>query len=249
MVLLDDNFASIVSAIEEGRAVYQNIRKFLTYILTSNIPELVPYLAFMLFRIPLPLTVIQILAVDLGTDMLPALALGAERPHRSLMEEPPRPAGERLLSWAVLGRAYLWLGLLQAAAAMTAFFFVLRGGGWKYGEPLGAPEPLYLQATTACLAAIVVAQVVNVFACRHSEESVFRLGFLSNPLLLVAVGVEIALLLLIVYTPLGNAAFGTAPLPAQAWVVMALLAATFGALEEFRKRLMLRGPDPARVQG
>ena len=77
MVLTDDNFASIVAAVEEGRAVFDNIRKFLTYILTSNVPELIPYLAFVLFRIPLPLTIIQILAVDLGTDMLPALALGA----------------------------------------------------------------------------------------------------------------------------------------------------------------------------
>jgi len=240
MVLLDDNFASIVGAIEEGRAVYQNIRKFLTYILTSNIPELVPYLAFMLFRIPLPLTVIQILAVDLGTDMLPALALGAERPHRSLMEQPPRPAGERLLSWPLLARAYLWLGLLQAAAAMTAFFFVLRGGGWKYGEPLGTLDPLYLRATTACLAAIVVAQVVNVFACRHSEESAFRLGFLSNPLLLVGVGVEIALLLLIVYTPLGNASFGTAPLQTPPWLLIVLLGLAFGLLEELRKWFVRR---------
>ena len=78
MVLLDDNFASIVNAIEEGRAVFENIRKFLTYILTSNIPELVPYLAFAFARVPLALTVMQILAVDLGTDMVPALGLGAE---------------------------------------------------------------------------------------------------------------------------------------------------------------------------
>ena len=240
MVLLDDNFASIVGAIEEGRAVYQNIRKFLTYILTSNIPELVPFLAFMLFRIPLPLTVIQILAVDLGTDMLPALALGAERPHHSLMEQPPRTAGERLLSWPLLARAYLWLGLLQAAAAMTAFFFVLRGGGWTYGEMLGAADPLYLQATTACLAAIVAAQVVNVFACRHSEQSVFRLGFLSNPLLLVGIGVEIAMLLLFVYTPIGNAFLGTAPLEAPHWILIAVLAVAFGLLEELRKWFVRR---------
>ena len=85
----------IVNAIEEGRAVFGNIRKFLTYILTSNIPELVPYLAFVLYRIPLPLTVIQILAVDLGTDMLPALALGAEPPHPDTMRSPPRPRDRR----------------------------------------------------------------------------------------------------------------------------------------------------------
>jgi calcium-translocating P-type ATPase len=241
MVLLDDNFASIVSAIEEGRAVYQNIRKFLTYILTSNVPEIVPYLGFMLFRIPLPLTVIQILAVDLGTDMLPALALGAERPDRSLMEQAPRAAGERLLSWPLLARAYLWLGLLQATAAMTAFFFVLHGGGWQYGAPLGTQDPLYLQATTACLAAIVVAQVVNVFACRNAQKSMFSLGLLTNPLLLVAVALEIALLLAIVYTPLGQAAFGTAPLSAAPWVLMVALAAAIGLLEELRKLVVLRG--------
>jgi sodium/potassium-transporting ATPase subunit alpha len=99
VILLDDNFASIVAAIEEGRAVFENIRKFLTYILSSNIPELVPYLAFVLLRIPLPLTIIQILAVDLGTDMLPALALGAEKPDPGVMHRPPRARNERLLSW------------------------------------------------------------------------------------------------------------------------------------------------------
>ena len=235
MVLLDDNFASIVNAIEEGRAVYQNIRKFLTYILTSNIPELIPYLAFVLFRIPLPLTIIQILAVDLGTDMLPALALGAERPDRSLMQQPPRPPRERLLSWPLLARAYLWLGPLQAAAAMTAFFYVLRQGGWVYGEALAKADPLYLQATTACLAAIVVVQVVNVFACRHPQQSALRFGLATNPFLLIGLAVEITLILLIVYTPIGNAAFGTAPLVAQPWLLMVVLGLAFGLLEELRK--------------
>ena len=240
MVLLDDNFASIVNAIEEGRAVYQNIRKFLTYILTSNVPELVPYLAFTLFRIPLPLTVIQILAVDLGTDMLPALALGAERPTKSLMGEPPRAKGERLLSWPLLARAYLWLGPLQAAAAMTAFFFVLHRSGWIYGTVLGPGDPLYLQATTACLAAIVVAQVVNVFACRHPKESSLRFSPLSNPFLLAGVAVEIALLMLIVYTPAGNAMLGTTPLGLAPWGLMIGLGLLFGLLEELRKGLVRR---------
>jgi sodium/potassium-transporting ATPase subunit alpha len=178
--------------------------------------------------------------VDLGTDMLPALALGAEPPDRSLMEQPPRPTGERLLSWPLLARAYLWLGLLQATAAMTAFFFVLHGGGWQYGDVLGAQDPFYLKATTACLAAIVVAQVVNVFACRHPRKSMFSLGLMTNPLLLVAVALEIALLLVIVYTPLGHAAFGTAPLSAPAWLLMVALAAAIGLLEELRKLLTRR---------
>ena len=105
VVLLDDNFASIVAAIEEGRAVFANIRNFLTYILTSNVPELIPYLAFVIFRIPLPLTIIQILAVDLGTDMLPALGLGAEKPAPDIMKAPPRSRADRLLNWPLLARA------------------------------------------------------------------------------------------------------------------------------------------------
>jgi len=240
MVLLDDNFASIVSAIEEGRAVYDNIRKFLTYILTSNIPELVPYLAFVLFRIPLPLTIIQILAVDLGTDMLPALALGAERPDPQGMQRPPRPREERLLSWPLLARAYLFLGMLEAAAAMAAFFFVLHLGGWAYGDMPGRLEPLYLQATTACLAAIIVTQVVNVFLCRDPRASILTIGLLGNPLILLGVGVEIALILAIVYTPWGQAIFGTAALPPEAWLFMLPFAAAMLLLEEARKLIVRR---------
>jgi len=240
MILLDDNFASIVNAVEEGRAVFENIRKFLTYILTSNIPELIPYLTFVLFRIPLPLTIIQILAVDLGTDMLPALALGAERPDDGLMRQPPRPADERLLSWPILARAYLWLGMLEATVALAAFFFVLNRGGWHYGEALGKVDPLYLAATTACLAAIVMAQLVNVFVCRHPRESALNFRLTENPLLLLALAVEIALILAIVYTTLGNLLFGTRPLNLDAWLFMIPLALGFGVLEELRKRLVRR---------
>ena len=181
MVLLDDNFASIVAAIEEGRSVFSNIRNFLTYILTSNVPEAVPYLCFVLFRIPLPLTIIQILAVDLGTDMLPALGLGAEKPNPGIMNAPPRPQTDRLLNWPLLTRAYLFLGPMQAVAAMCAFGFVLRSGGWTYGQPLAIHDPLYLQSTTACLSAIVVMQIANVFLCRSERLPVFRARPFQQP--------------------------------------------------------------------
>jgi calcium-translocating P-type ATPase len=240
MVLLDDNFASIVAAIEEGRAVFQNIRKFLTYILTSNIPEVVPYLAFVLFRIPLPLTIVQILAVDLGTDMLPALALGAERPAPGAMSLPPRRREDRLIDWPLLARAYLWLGLLEAVAAMAAFFFVLIRGGWEYGQMPGAADPLYLQATTACLAAIVVMQVANVFLCRHPRNSVFGSGFAGNPFILWGIAVEIGLILVVVYTPWGNLAFGTRPLDAAVWLFVVPFAAVMVMLEEGRKAFVRR---------
>jgi calcium-translocating P-type ATPase len=235
MVLLDDNFASIVSAMEEGRAVFDNIRKFLTYILTSNIPEMVPYLAFVLLRIPLPLTIIQILAVDLGTDMLPALGLGAERPDETVMQRPPRSRKERLLKGSLILRAYLFLGIVEAVAAMAAFFDVLSDGGWRYGEMLASDHPLYLQATTACLSAIIVMQVVNVFLCRSDRKSAFSSGLLSNLLLIWGVFVEIALILLIVYTPWGNRIFGTVPISAGVWLFVLPFGAAMLALEEGRK--------------
>ncbi|MFA5913006.1 MAG: cation-transporting P-type ATPase [Burkholderiales bacterium] len=240
LILLDDNFASIVAAIEEGRAVFENIRKFLTYILSSNIPELVPYLAFVLFKIPLPLTIIQILAVDLGTDMLPALALGAEAPDPDVMNRPPRGRSERLLSPGLLTRAYLFLGMLEAAAAMALFFFALHAAGWHYGELPEKTDPSYLQATTACLVAIVMAQVANVFLCRHPLKSLLSFSLLSNRLILLSIAAELGLILGIVYTPAGNWLFGTAPVGVEVWLLAVLFAACMWMLEELRKLALRR---------
>lgn len=241
MILLDDNFASIVAAIEEGRAVFGNIRKFMTYILTSNIPEIVPYLAFVLFRIPLPLTVIQILAVDLGTDMLPALGLGAEKPHPDVMRKPPRARHERLLNAALILRAYLFLGSMEALAALAAFFFVLHGAGWRYGDTLLGHDPIYLQATTATLSAIIVMQVINVFICRSSRDSAFSGNLLGNKLIVGGVVAEIALILFIDYTSWGNMLFGTMPIGMDVWLCVIPFAFAMLALEELRKWVVRSG--------
>jgi magnesium-transporting ATPase (P-type) len=240
IVLVEDDFASIVDAVEEGRAVFDNIRRFLTYILTSNVPQIVPYLAFALLQIPLPLTIVQILAVDLGTDLIPALALGAEPPHPGLMRRPPRPRRQRLLDRPLLLRAYLFLGLFEAVAAMSAYLLVMLPGGWSLGQPLAPGSPLYRQATTACLVAIVIAQMVNVFLCRDERASLLRRRPLGNPLILVGLAFELALILLIVYTPPGNALIGTAPLPASAWLLTLPFAAAMLAAEEARKWLLRR---------
>jgi magnesium-transporting ATPase (P-type) len=240
MILLDDNFASIVAAIEEGRAVFENVRKFLTYILTSNIPELVPYLAFVLFRIPLPLTILQILVVDLGTDILPALALGAEKPDPDGMRRPPRRRDAPLLARGLIMRAYLFLGPLEAAAAMAAYFFVLINGGWSYGKTLAPDDPLYLQATTACLAAIVALQVVNVFLCRHPHRSIVATGLGGNPLIVAGIALEVGLIAAIVYTPWGQWLFSTAALEWEVWVFLLPLGAAMLILEEARKAVVRR---------
>lgn len=237
VVLLDDNFADIVNAVEEGRAIFENIRKFLTYILTSNVPELVPYLAFAFARVPLALTVIQILAVDLGTDMVPALGLGAEPPDRTVMQRPPRSREDRLLTTSLLTRAYVFLGAMEAVAAMVAFFFVLYGAGWQWGE--ASPDgSIYRQATTACLTAIVVMQVVNVHLCRSRRTSIFSRSLFGNALITAGIVAEIALILLIDYTAVGNRLFGTAPLHVTAWLVVLPFAMGMVFLDEARKAII-----------
>lgn len=240
MVLLDDNFATIVNAIEEGRAVYANIRKFATYVLVSNVPEVVPYLGYGITGVPLALTIPQVLAVDLGTDMVPAVALGAERPHPGIMDQPPRTRGERLLNRGLLLRVYLFLGLIEAALAMGAFFWFLTSQGWQWGQPLRWSDPLYQQATTVTFAAIVMAQVGNVFACRSERTTVFRLGWLGNPWILGGIAVELVLLAFLVYTPLGNMVLGTRPLPVWTWGVLAAVPFVLLGAEELRKMLANR---------
>ncbi len=235
MVLLDDNFATIVNAVEEGRTVYENIKKFITYIFASNIPEAVPYLAYILFKIPLPLTILQILAVDLGTDMLPALALGTEKPTLGIMKQAPRKMTERLLNFSLIARAYLFLGPIEATACMFGFFWVLGQGGWTWGIMLPPSDHLYMQATTACLTAIIVTQVANVFACRSYRESLFSIGFFTNRLIFAGIAVELLLQLFIVYHPFGNDIFSTSPLPWTTWFVLIPFALALLLAEETRK--------------
>jgi sodium/potassium-transporting ATPase subunit alpha len=235
MVLLDDNFASIVSAIEEGRAIFENIRKFISYIFASNIPEIVPYIAYVIFSIPLPLTIMQILAVDLGTDIFPALALGAEKPTKGVMKQLPRSPDERLLNFRILSRAYLFLGPIEAVAGLFGFFYVLNSGGWQWGMVLPVDNFLYMQATTACLAGIIISQIGNVFACRSFNESVFSIGLFSNRLILFGIAVELILSVFIIYHPLGNKIFGTAPLGFSVWLILIPFGIGLLLFEEIRK--------------
>ncbi|WAL58271.1 cation-translocating P-type ATPase [Thermocoleostomius sinensis] len=252
IVLLDDNFATIVTAIEQGRAIYQNIRKFMTYILASNIPEIVPFLAMVFLRIPPALIVLQILAIDLGTDLVPALALGAEAPETGIMQQPPRPKHKPLLDRSLLVRAYLFLGVIEAIAGMAAFFIVW----WSHGYTLAdiqqisfslishTADPnvtrIYHQATTATLAAIVACQIGNVFACRSERVSSLRLGWFSNPWIWIGIALEILFVLLLVYVYPLNQIFMLAPLAGWQWASLILCPIVLLAAEEWRKQIANR---------
>jgi calcium-translocating P-type ATPase len=247
LILLDDNFASIVAAVEEGRAIFENIRKFLTYILTSNVPELVPYLAFAFARVPLALTIMQVLAVDLGTDLVPALGLGVEPPGPAVMKRPPRRREDRLLTAGLLVRSYLFLGAFESAAAMGAFFFVLGGIGWQWGQLLGPDDLGYREATTACLTAIVLMQVVNVHLCRSRSRSLFTSPFFANKLITAGIFAEMVVILLIDYSAAGHGLFATAPLRGSVWFLIVPFGLTMLLGEELRKAVIrLRDDADAR---
>ncbi len=240
MVLADDNFASIVAAVEEGRAIFDNLRKFLTYHMTSNCAELLAFIAFVLLGVPLPLTVLQVLIIDLGTDQLPALALGAEKPEEGIMARPPRPRAERLLTGRVFLRAYPVIGLFEGFAGMAAFLATLRHGGWSWGEALAITHPLALQASAACLSGIIAGQMVAVFLCRSERLSMFRRPFTPSRLIWAGVGAEILVLLAI---NRGSGILSGLAIPGEAWIAMVPFLLGMVAAEELRKALVRRfGP-------
>lgn len=238
MILTDDNFVSIVSAIEEGRAVYSNIQKFLLYILTSNVGEAMPSVLFLLSRglIPLPLTVMQILTIDIGTDMLPALGLGSEKPEPGIMNKAPRNPKDHLMSKNVLWRAFGWYGMIGAAVSIGGYFWINHLHGWP-DVSLAAAGPVYAEATTMTLAAIIFSQIASVMNSRSQKASVFKLGVFSNHKINFGILVEILILLMLMYVAPLREVFGTTTLQWQAWLYLIVLPIPIVLIENLRKRI------------
>ncbi len=222
LVLLDDNFATIVTAIEQGRAIFVNTRRFLTYHLTDNIAELAPFVVWALSggRFPLALGVLQVLALDIGTDILPALALGTEAPSRDILERPP--GNRHLLDRALFVRAFGLLGPVEALAEMLAFLATMVAFGWRPGMAFPGSSA-FLTASGAAFSAVVLGQMANAFACRSATRWPGALGWFKNRFLVYAVTAELALLFVFLhYRPLA-AILGHAP-PTVIGTVCALLA-------------------------
>ena len=237
LVLLDDHFATIVAAVELGRATYANIRRSLTYHLTDNAAELAPFLVWALTAgtFPLALSVLQILALDIGTDILPALALGAEPPNpRTMRGPPPR---RRLIDRRVLGRAFGVLGPVEIVVALSGFTVVLVAGGWSWGERPGAA--LLAAASGTAFTAIVLGQFANAFACRSETRPAWRVPLLGNRLLLAAVGIETVLLVAFLNPPLSGVLGGDWP-PASGWLVAAAAVPAVLLVDAARKAVARR---------
>ncbi|MBK5228418.1 MAG: cation-transporting P-type ATPase [Actinobacteria bacterium] len=241
LVLLDDNFAHIVEAVEEGRSAFENMQRFLTYVLTSNVPELAPFLVWAMSRgaVPLGLTVLQILAIDLVTDLLPALALGAEPPSPRLMAERPRAPQERLLDRRVLVRAYGFLGPIEAAGSLlmiplgAALFF-----GWRPGGSLPQSGAELATLSAMLWAAVVTAQVANGYECRSKRTAILQLRPSSNRLLLGAIGVEVIAMMSFVYFPPIASILKQRPLRLVQWLPVLIAPVLLLAGEETRKAIV-----------
>ena len=234
IVLLDDSFESIVKAVESGRAIYENIRRFIVYVFSHNWAELVPFLLYAFLGIPLPLLVVQILAIDLGIDVIPSLALSREPPEQGIMQEPPRSIKERLFTTKVLLRSQ-YIGVITAIGAMIGCLAVWSAGGWRFGfNELLTPD-IYVKGTTMTFAGIVVAQVGNVIACRTTKQSVFRTSLATNKWILVGIAGQLSILSLILYVPFLQGIFGTTGLNLGDWAFLALLPIAVIIAEEIRK--------------
>lgn len=219
IIILNDDFSTIVEAVREGRTIYANIQRFVSYILTSNTPEILPFLIYVLAypSIPLAITVIQILAIDLFTDILPAIALGNEKSDPNVMRRPPRRKDDPLVTWKTFAHRYGFTGLIQSILAFTSFFLVLWMGGWRGGE---ASTALYLSATGAFLATVIAAQIGNVLAIRTEKTP-----FWQNRWMLAGISLEIVVILILGFVdPLARLLEAT-PFPLFIWPL--IIAAPF----------------------
>jgi magnesium-transporting ATPase (P-type) len=252
IILTNDNFSSIVAAIEEGRAIYDNIRKFITYIFASNIPEVLPFLLTGVIGIPPALTVRQILAIDMGTDILPALALGSEKPEPGIMNVPPRSSSHLLLDRGLLTRSFLWLGLLEAGLCYLGYLstYLFSGNAnllnlpflsnvhWPYLYNISTD--LNGVASTVFLAGVVTAQIGNAFACRTSKAHIRQLGWGSNKILLGGIALSLVIIICLVYIPFFANAFDNEVFPFIIWAELLLYAPVLYTLEWLRKGIIRR---------
>jgi Ca2+-transporting ATPase len=206
MVLLDDNFATIVSAVEEGRIIYDNIRKFIRYLLSCNLGEILTMFAASLLGLSIPLLPIQILWVNLVTDGLPAIALGVDPPDHDIMLRPPRHKDESIFSHGLAFKIIL-RGMLIGICTLAVFIITLKitGGG-------------LMKARTMAFAVIVMSQLIHVFECRSERHSIFEINFLGNLYLVLAVCVSISMLLIAIYVPALQTVFKTVGLIPGDWV-------------------------------
>ncbi len=247
MVLVDDSFASIVNAVREGRTIYENIKKFVRYIISCNIGEVIAVIAGIVIAGIPPLTTVQILLVNLATDMFPALALGIEPPEADIMDRPPKKAKSKIIN---KDDVIVWLygGLIMGIGVFLVFMYYLWSGGFTFGMGIKEIEalPTYAKALTMAFTILVMYQMANAFNSRSYEKSAFSINWFSNPSLIAAVAASIILQIAVVHTAIGQRLLGTVALSATEWIIVIAVSLTVFILEEVRKaRLKKSVPQSA----
>jgi Ca2+-transporting ATPase len=227
MVLSDDSFGSIVAAIQEGRTIYENLKKFILYIFSSNMGELVVIFTAMLLGLKMPLTAIMILIINIGTDVLPALALGVEKGKTAYMKKPPRDPKKKILNHYFVVRM-CFLGMVIGLSAIAAYLWGLRFGNEK-------------TAMTMTYVTLILSQMLNVCNARDSRESVLKQSF-NNSFLIGAIAISIAITVATVHLPLAQAYIGTVSLAAKEWLIAIGISAFTFIAEETRKYFFRRKP-------
>lgn len=240
IILLDDNFASIVDGIEEGRTVFENMKKFTSYVLVSNGPEILPYLLYIVLPVPLALNIIHILSIDLGTDLVPSMGLGQEPADPEVMDKPPRTPSQNLLTRQLMVRSYCFLGLIEGVWALCLFFYVLFSGGWRYGMPLDASSPLHQAATGITLSTILLMQIGNLVGRRFEHRSGLDLGLFRNRLIFTGILIQIVLSWAILYWPPLARALNTGPVVPEVYGLAWLGIVLIFAIDYLRKVLFCR---------
>lgn len=221
-ILTDDNFASIVSAIEEGRGIYENIKKYIAYLLSCNVGEILAMFIAGMLAWPLPLVAVQLLWVNLTTDGLPALALGIDPSDPDLMNRPPRNPGESVFTRPMKSLIF-GVSLIMAAVVLPTFKWAMQAGGLIYAQ-------------TMVFTTIVMFEMFNAFNCRSERHSITKIGFFSNRWLVVAVAVSVIMQLAVLYTPAFDVLFDTVPLSLTDWLVILPLASTPLIITELAKK-------------
>jgi Ca2+-transporting ATPase len=242
MILLDDNFASIVRVIREGRTIYQNLKKFVYYVFTSNVSEFFTVIIGVLLQIPAPITAVQILAIDLGTDILPSFSLGVEPPESNIMKRKPFSVKERIIDAAGVWRL-IRVGLIMATGAIIAFILSMKRGGWEFGHKIDTDSILYITSASATYAVLSMTQMANLLQARSQNLSVFTIGFFRNKFAIISIFVSLALLLAFMHIPLLQKYLHMLPITWKDWiVVIATMLAVF-VFEEGRKAENLQKYD------
>ncbi len=234
MILLDDNFSSIVSGIKEGRTVYQNIRKFVYYVFSSNASEFLTVIFGMLLAIPAPITAVQILAIDLGTDVFPSLALGLEPAEPGAMERKPYSEKERLIGAFGFWRL-VYVGSIMAVGAVVAFLWSMKRGGWDFGQKIDFSSALYIKSTAATYAVLSMTQMANLLQSRSEKLSVFAIGFFKNKYVIGAILISVGMLFSFLHVPFFQRYLHMAPIDGWDWLVVAGATLMVFLFEEARK--------------